>query len=124
MPIGSIFSNFEYIDLTTADDIHIHFKNNYFSQIGFKLFGIPHIGLRLRARKILNNVPKKAINILDAGCGSGIYSFILAPIAKKIMAVDISEKTINYAKRMNIFTNRNHPLESVSIRGSPCSNTS
>jgi ubiquinone/menaquinone biosynthesis C-methylase UbiE len=104
MPFGSIFSKLEYIDLVTADDVHIILKNNFISRLAFKIIGLPHIGLRLRARKIV----KYFINcqkILDAGCGTGVYSFSLANKVKEINAVDISQEKINHANQTNIFSN-------------------
>ena len=56
MPFGSIFSKFSYIDLTTAEGIRIKFKNSSISKAALKIIGFPHVGLRLRARKILRQL--------------------------------------------------------------------
>lgn len=104
MPFGSVFSRFEGIDLVTADDIHVHIKNNFLSRAGFRIFGLPHIGIRLRARKIMKNINKPE-RMLDAGCGTGVYSFSLAKKIDKIEAVDISEEKIENAGKISIFKN-------------------
>jgi ubiquinone/menaquinone biosynthesis C-methylase UbiE len=101
MPFGSIFHNFSDISLTTANDIQIDFKNNFLTKIGFKILGMPHIELRLRARKIIKNIPIQAARMLDAGFGSGIYSFTLSDRVKMIEAIDIDERKLNYVKQVN-----------------------
>jgi 2-polyprenyl-3-methyl-5-hydroxy-6-metoxy-1,4-benzoquinol methylase len=105
MPFGSIFSKFETFEAETADGKKIYLRNNFINKIGLKILGMPHIGLRLRARKIVKNLPKKINRMLDAGCGTGIYSFSLANRVNQINAIDISEEKIKYLKKENIFKN-------------------
>jgi 2-polyprenyl-3-methyl-5-hydroxy-6-metoxy-1,4-benzoquinol methylase len=106
MPFGSVFSNLNSIDLTTADGVHVRVKNTLITRIAFKILGLPHIGFRLRARNIVNNV-KKGDKLLDAGCGTGVYSFTFSKLFKKIDAIDISEEKIKSANQINIFKNIN-----------------
>lgn len=105
MPFGSIFSKFESIDLETADGHSFKLKNNFLTRIAFRIFGMPHLGVRLRARKIIKNIPPKTKEMLDAGCGSGIYSFSLSNKFQHIEAIDIENKKISYAKKINPFSN-------------------
>lgn len=107
MPFGDIFSRFENVDLETAEGNKIRFKNNVFSRIGFKILGMPHIGMRLRAGKIMKNIPEKADRMLDAGFGSGIYSFSLASRVRSVEAIDIAQEKVVQAKKSNIFENIN-----------------
>ena len=109
-PFGSIFNAFPYITLTTADDVKITVKNNFYTKVAFKLLGMPHVGIRLRGKKILTNLPEKINRMLDAGCGTGIYSFTLAKKAKKIEAVDIAKDKVDYVRNVNIFKNINFDL--------------
>jgi len=104
MAFGSIFHIFDQI-LLTGDIIHLSFKNTFLTRLGFKILGIPHIGLRLRARKIKKNLPLQSMRMLDAGFGTGVYSFTFANIVKKIDAIEIDEEKINYVKQVNMFTN-------------------
>ena len=113
MPFGSVFSKFPYIRTATADSRRIEFKNNFITKIGFLVLGIPHIGLRLRARKISKNIPKRTGRMLDAGCGAGIYSFSLADKADSIEAVDIDGKKIDYAKKINLFKNIKFSVQDI-----------
>lgn len=104
MPFGDIFSKFKYISLETADGKRIRFKNNLLSKIAFKILGMPHIGLRRRARNIMGST-KNFDKVLDAGSGSGIYSFSLAKKSRHIEAIDISKSNIAISTKINIFKN-------------------
>ena len=42
------------------------------------LFGAPICGLRIRARRILPLLKDRYVNIMDAGCGAGIFTFAIA----------------------------------------------
>jgi len=105
MPFGSVFSKSKTFEAETADGQRVYLKNNFLSRMGLKVLGMPHIGLRLRAKKILEQLPKKIDFLLDAGCGTGIYSFSLAKRAKRIYALDISREKIEYLKKENSFKN-------------------
>lgn len=48
---------------------------------------------------ILANTEKKQLNILDLGCGPGLYSERLALLGHKVTGVDFSENSIEYAKK-------------------------
>ncbi len=41
----------------------------------------------------------KAMSALDIGCGSGIYSFALAPLLKRAAGTDVSPKMIDFAQK-------------------------
>ncbi|MCU4177778.1 class I SAM-dependent methyltransferase [Carboxylicivirga sp. N1Y90] len=47
---------------------------------------------------ILESCENKQLNILDLGCGPGLYSERLAKEGHKVTGVDFSENSINYAK--------------------------
>jgi len=105
MAFGSVFSKFKEFNATTADGKSITFKNNFITKIGFLILGVPHIGMRLRARKIVKNFPERVKIMLDAGCGTGIYSFALAEKVDNINSVDLSSEKISDARKINIFNN-------------------
>lgn len=63
-----------------------------------KIFGVPVNGLQIRARRVLPLINSKYKNILDAGCGPGIFTF---EIAKKcptsnVVGIDIDESEVSY----------------------------
>lgn len=47
---------------------------------------------------ILSQINKSKLNILDLGCGPGIYAELLAQQGHSITGIDFSENSINYAK--------------------------
>lgn len=48
---------------------------------------------------ILDKVPKKELNILDLGCGPGLYTELLAEKGHRVTGVDFSKSSIDYAKK-------------------------
>ncbi len=106
MPFGDVFSKLEFLKATTADEKKIVIENNAITRLGFKILGLPHIGMRLRANKISSNFPKGRVKkMVDGGCGTGVYSFSFFGKADQINAVDISEEKVNSAQKVNIFNN-------------------
>ncbi len=76
-----------------------------FEKVYIFLFGIPIIGLRIRARNVFSFIPpnKRYQNILDAGSGTGVFSFELArrfPDAG-ITGIDLLEETINVCRHIS-----------------------
>lgn len=68
------------------------------------IFGMPVVGLRIRARNVFALIPKERQygRILDAGCGPGVFSFELARCfpAARITGVDIREENIEACRHM------------------------
>ena len=56
-------------------------------------------GDQTESKEILRCLPKSAEYVLDAGCGFGLYSLILAKQAGYVVGLDISESMIKMAKR-------------------------
>lgn len=97
MAFGSEFG-IKGITLKSADEKS--FKINSMAAIGLKLIGIPHLGLRYRARKILKFIGNRKQKILDLGCGPGYYSIALVKKGNDVTGIDISEDKINIAKQV------------------------
>jgi tRNA/tmRNA/rRNA uracil-C5-methylase (TrmA/RlmC/RlmD family) len=57
-----------------------------------------HLTDRMVDEVISLSGPKKRGTIIDACCGSGLFSLFLAPDAKRVMGVEINEKSIQYAR--------------------------
>ncbi|MFC1607965.1 class I SAM-dependent methyltransferase [Candidatus Latescibacterota bacterium] len=47
-------------------------------RVYIRFFGAPINGLRIRARRILPLIPEGCTNILDSGCGQGVFTFEVA----------------------------------------------
>lgn len=54
--------------------------------------------IKKTAEWILEKVPGKSLNILDLGCGPGLYTEILAQKGHALTGVDFSKSSINYAQ--------------------------
>lgn len=70
-------------------------------RVAFSIIGIPHLGFRMRARSILNQVcslPREA-RVLDAGCGYGLYAMTLAERGYRVDAIDIDPGRIHELQR-------------------------
>ncbi len=94
MIIGSILKHFSTIEMSTADNRRHTLRNNSFTRLVLSLIGIPHLGFRLRARIILAEAFKEATpasRILDAGCGFGMYSMILAEKGFTVDSIDLDK---------------------------------
>ena len=61
-----------------------------------KIFGVPINGLRIRARRILPLITDKYKNILDAGCGPGVFTFEMAKRfpESNVTGVDIEDSLL------------------------------
>ncbi len=54
--------------------------------------------IELTVEWILSQVPNRSLNILDLGCGPGLYCEKLSSHGHRLTGVDLSESSINYAK--------------------------
>ncbi|MBW2538019.1 MAG: class I SAM-dependent methyltransferase [Deltaproteobacteria bacterium] len=68
------------------------------------LFGMPIIGLRIRARNVFDLIPssRNYNNILDAGSGPGVFSFELGrrfPDAQ-VLGIDLLESSIDICRKI------------------------
>ncbi len=100
MVLGDILYYGKGIELIAADNQKFKIKNKL-EAIGFKILGIPHIGLRQRARIAFSllKLEKKDI-VLDAGCGIGLNSFEIYGKVKKITGIDLDQIKIKQAKKL------------------------
>ena len=102
MPTGAILSNFSKIAIATADEKEHLIHMNFPAKIAVQIFGVPHIGFRSRSVVIfrwLKEIDKKE-KILDAGCGYGVYSVILADKGYNIHSIDIEQRRIDAIESM------------------------
>jgi predicted TPR repeat methyltransferase len=47
--------------------------------------------------------PSKRLDVLDAGCGTGLCGPLLAPFARRLVGVDLSEGMLAHAREKNIY---------------------
>ncbi len=84
-----------------ADDIEIN-KFEKVSDIWWDLkgeMGTLHTINPLRTRFIMENFQGRAPKVLDVGCGGGILSEALAKLGAKVTGIDLSQSSLEVAKR-------------------------
>ena len=76
-----------------------HPEYSIFEKIYIAIFGMPVVGLRIRGRNIFSLIPQNYHfkQILDAGSGTGVFTFELARKYKEaiITGVDLEDSAIN-----------------------------
>lgn len=73
--------------------------DSFLARLGLLVFGVPHLGMRLRARNIFALLgPAKQDVVLDAGCGIGLYCFALASKGCSVFGLDSDARKINEAR--------------------------
>jgi len=99
---GSFLANAGKITLVTADNIKVTVNKNFVHKLAIKIFGVPHIGFRIRTKYILNMLDlKKCGKVLDVGCGIGLLALYLATKGFEMYGVDLNKEKIDAAKRIN-----------------------
>jgi predicted TPR repeat methyltransferase len=59
--------------------------------------------LVLSAVKAQQSEPKRELNILDAGCGTGLLGVLIHDYARQLVGVDLSEKMIDKARERKLY---------------------
>jgi len=100
MVFGGILFYGKSLELTSADNQKFKI-NNMLEAFGFKILGIPHIGIRQRARIIFSMMKfNHNDTVLDAGCGIGLYAFEIYWKVAKIIGIDLNKEKIKQAKEL------------------------
>jgi predicted TPR repeat methyltransferase len=47
--------------------------------------------------------PSKSLDVLDAGCGTGLCGALIAPYARRLVGVDLSERMLDQAGERNVY---------------------
>ena len=47
--------------------------------------------------------PSKSLDVLDAGCGTGLCGALIAPYARRLVGVDLSERMLDQARERNVY---------------------
>jgi len=75
--------------MALGKDLLLSAKYSAAEKLYIRMFGVPINGLRIRARRILPLITAKYKNIMDAGCGAGIFTFAIARKFPKSMVTGI-----------------------------------
>ena len=88
--------------ITTATQKTFNLAGKRLVKHVIRLAGLPHFGARLRAyhlNKLLSSMPA-ARNILDAGCGMGLNSFVAVRRQRTVTGIDTDKEKIRLALSM------------------------
>ncbi len=102
MPFGDILAKGkEKLTLVSADGKVTVIDSNL-KRLFLRIFGMPHIGMQMRARPVFKNLNiNKGMRLLDAGCGDGFYASTISN-KNRVSAVgaDIDKTKINNARKI------------------------
>ncbi|MBP0596768.1 tetratricopeptide repeat protein [Herbaspirillum sp. LeCh32-8] len=91
-PVGYVEKRF--------DDYADHFDVNLVQQLGYRG---PEVVAGL-LEKIGMNGEGKQLDVLDIGCGTGLCAPVLAPLARRLDGVDLSENMLRHAAARGLYT--------------------
>lgn len=86
--------------IETACGTNFNLKDKRIIKKALKFTGLPHFGARIRAYYINKLLQNKKQTLLDAGCGIGLNTFLVAKKISKVSAVDLDNKKIMLAKKI------------------------
>jgi ubiquinone/menaquinone biosynthesis C-methylase UbiE len=94
-PFGSKLSHAGKITLRTADDVQVMLKGSFLERTALRVFGIPHMGMRIRASSMGSMLPHiDGKKVLDAGCGPGLHMLLLTEKKAYVIGMDADRKKI------------------------------
>ena len=64
-------------------------------------------------------VPSKSLDTLDAGCGTGLCGPLVAPYARRLTGVDLSEGMLAHAKQKHIYDDWSRPTSRKTCAETP-----
>ena len=88
--------------ISTASEKEFNLRGKKVIRSIIGITGLPHFGARLRAfylNKLLKSLDKSS-NVLDAGCGIGLNTFLVSRHGLNVIGVDNDSKKIESAKKM------------------------
>lgn len=90
MIFGSILAKISEFRLDAADGQSSIMRNTTLTRIALCIIGVPHIGLRIRASLIANEIRcYRPQTIIDAGSGNGLYTLELAARGFTVHGIDL-----------------------------------
>lgn len=107
MAFGSIFAKLSKFRLDAADGQYVDVNNNMATKIALRLFGVPHMGLRIRANLVSRFIRKiHPVKIIDAGSGNGLYTLELAAQGYDVLGIEIdpskASRVESYLKELGL----------------------
>lgn len=99
MVFSSCLGQVKEAHLETADDQIVTIKG-FLPRLALRMLGVPHIGMRVRARAVMAGVHNPH-SVLDLGCGPGIHAVEIGrKIQGEVVGIDIDGNKIECAKKL------------------------
>jgi predicted TPR repeat methyltransferase len=77
------------------------FAASFDSKLAKLLYRAPALVAELLKRSGV--APSKSLEVLDAGCGTGLCGLLVAPYARRLVGVDLSERMLDQAGQRNVY---------------------
>jgi predicted TPR repeat methyltransferase len=77
------------------------FATSFDSKLAKLLYRAPALVVEMLKRSDV--APSKNLDVLDAGCGTGLCGPLIAPYARRLVGVDLSERMLDQAGERNVY---------------------
>jgi predicted TPR repeat methyltransferase len=77
------------------------FAASFDSKLAKLSYRAPELVAELLARS--GAAPSRSLDILDVGCGTGLCGALLAPYARRLVGVDLSDRMLDQARERNVY---------------------
>jgi predicted TPR repeat methyltransferase len=77
------------------------FAASFDSKLGKLLYRAPALVAEMLKRSDV--APSKSLDVLDAGCGTGLCGRLIAPYASRLVGVDLSERMLDQARGRSVY---------------------
>jgi predicted TPR repeat methyltransferase len=77
------------------------FAASFDSKLAKLLYRAPELVTEMLKRSDV--APSKSLDVLDAGCGTGLCGPLIAPYARRLVGVDLSERMLDQAGERNVY---------------------
>ncbi len=95
MVFGSVLSKINEFQLDAADGQSVIVHNTRLTRFALSIVGVPHMGLRIRANLIFDEMRKyQTKTIIDAGSGNGLYTLEFAARGYKVQGLELNQDKV------------------------------
>jgi predicted TPR repeat methyltransferase len=77
------------------------FAASFDSKLAKLLYRAPALVAEMLKRSDV--APSESLDVLDAGCGTGLCGSLIAPYARRLVGVDLSERMLDQARERNVY---------------------
>jgi 2-polyprenyl-3-methyl-5-hydroxy-6-metoxy-1,4-benzoquinol methylase len=97
---GQVLAKLAEFRLDAADGQTAVVRNTAATRLALKIFGVPHMGLRIRASLILAEIRRiRPRTVIDAGSGNGLYTLELAACGFSVHGIELDQDKVSRVER-------------------------